>query len=176
MAKKLFDWEEMDGKLYSNGWRAGVQTSDVIEPATGKKIASVGLASADMIAEAAKTAAAAQKEWMLVPPESKRALLLRADAVLHEYADEIRELTMREIGATRSKAQFEIDFCSDEFLEAASYPTQHHGALLADRANRKSYAVRIPYGVVASITPSNVPLLLAARVIAPALAACRRKV
>ena len=107
---------------------------------------------------------------MRVPPEEKRALLIRANAVLHEYADEIREFTMREIGATRSKAQFEIDFCSDEFLEAASYPTQHHGALLADRANRKSYAVRIPYGVVASITPSNVPLLLAARVIAPALA------
>jgi len=170
MAKKLFNWEEMDGKLYSNGWKAGVQTSDVVEPATGKKIARVGLGSADIIAEAAKTAAAAQKEWMLVPPESKRALLIRADAVLHEYADEIRELTMREIGATRSKAEFEINFCSDEFLEATSYPTQHHGALLADRANRKSYAVRIPYGVVASITPSNVPLLLAARVIAPALA------
>ena len=87
MAKKLFDWEEMDGKLYSNGWRAGVQTSDVIEPATGKKIARVGLGSAQIIAEAAKTAAAAQKEWMLVPPESKRALLLRADAVLHESSN-----------------------------------------------------------------------------------------
>ena len=77
---------------------------------------------------------------------------------------------MQEIGATRSKAQFEINFCSDEFLEAASYPTQRYGAILADRAHRMSYSVRVPYGVVAVMTPSNVPLLLTARVIAPALA------
>lgn len=170
MAKKLFNWEEMGGKFYSGDWKQGVQEIDVTEPATGKTIARVGLGSAETIASSAKMAAAVQKEWMLVPPEEKRALLIRAEALLREYADEICELTMREIGATRSKAQFEINFCSDEFLEAAAYPTQHYGALLADRANRKSYAVRVPYGVVAAITPSNVPLLLAARVIAPALA------
>jgi len=107
---------------------------------------------------------------MRVPPEEKRALFIRAEALWREYADEICEWTMQEIGATRSKAQFEINFCSDEFLEAASYPTQHYGALLADRAHRMSYAVRVPYGVVAAMTPSNVPLLLTARVIAPALA------
>ena len=45
MAKQLFNWDEMDGKLYSGGWRAGVQTSDVVEPATGKTIAQVGLGS-----------------------------------------------------------------------------------------------------------------------------------
>lgn len=170
MVSTLFNWDEIDGKLYSGGWRAGTRMVDVIEPATGKTIAHVALGSAEIIAEAAATAAAAQKEWVRVPPEEKRALLIRAEALLREYTPEIREWTMREVGATRSKAQFEIDFCSDEFLEAASYPTQHHGALLADRANRMSYGLRIPYGVVAALAPSNVPLLLAARVIAPALA------
>ena len=169
-SKKLFNWEQMNGKLYSNGWRDGTQVVNAIEPATGKTIAQVAQGSAELISEAASIAAKAQKEWARVPAEEKRALLLRADALLHEYADEIREITMREIGATHTKAQFEINFSSDEFREASAYPTQHYGALLADRANRKSYAVRIPYGVVAVLTPSNVPLLLAARVIAPALA------
>ncbi len=36
MAKKLFTWEEMDGKLYSNGWREGVQTTNIVAPVTGK--------------------------------------------------------------------------------------------------------------------------------------------
>ncbi len=168
--KKLLNWDDMRGKLYSSGWRDGIQTTNIIAPATGKVLGQAALGSAAIIAEAAKTAAVAQKEWMRVPPEEKRSLLIRADALLHEHADEICAVTMQEIGATRSKAMFEIAFCSDELLEAASYPTQHHGVLLADRANRKSYAVRIPYGVVAALTPSNVPLLLAARVIAPALA------
>ncbi len=167
---QLFNWAEMNGKLYSNGWRDGIQTTNVVAPATGKILGQAALGSAAIIAEAAEIAAEAQKKWVLVPPEEKRSLLIRADALLHKYADEICDVTMREIGATRSKAMFEITFCSDEFLEAASYPTQHFGALLADRANRKSYAVRVPYGVVAALTPSNVPLLLAARVIAPALA------
>lgn len=168
--KQLFNWAEMNGKLYSNGWKEGVQTTNITAPATGKVLGQAALGSAGTIAEAAKVATVAQKEWMRVPPEEKRSLLIRADALLHEYAEEICQVTMQEIGATRSKAMFEITFCSDEFLEAASYPTQHVGNLLADRANRKSYAVRVPYGVVAALTPSNVPLLLAARVIAPALA------
>jgi benzaldehyde dehydrogenase (NAD) len=166
----LLNWNEMNGKLYSDGWREGIQNTDIIEPATGKTLAQVALGSAETISKAAKVAAAAQKEWMRVPPEEKRALFIRAEALWRDHADEIREWTMQEIGATRSKAEFEINFCSDEFLEAASYPTQHYGALLADRAHRMSYAVRVPYGVVAAMTPSNVPLLLTARVIAPALA------
>ena len=111
MAKQLFNWNEMDGKLYSNGWRDGVQTTNIIAPATGKILRQAALGSAEIIAEAAKTAAIAQQEWVQVPPEEKRALLIRADALLHEYADEIRSWTMQEIGATRSKAQFEINFC-----------------------------------------------------------------
>ncbi len=39
----LFDWNEMNGKLYSDGWQAGVQNTDIIEPATGKTLAQVGL-------------------------------------------------------------------------------------------------------------------------------------
>jgi benzaldehyde dehydrogenase (NAD) len=170
MTEPLFNWDEITGKFYSNGWKTGAKTAEVIEPATGKSLAQVGLGSAEQISQAAEIAAIAQKQWQQVPPEEKRAILIRADATLHDFADEIRAWTMREIGATRSKAQFEINFCSDEFLEAAAYPTQHRGALLGDRANRMSYAVRVPYGVVAALTPSNVPLLLAARVIAPALA------
>lgn len=170
MSNKLLDWNQMDGKLYSNGWRAGVNNMDAIEPATGQIIGKVALGSAEIIAEAAKIAVSAQQEWVKVPPEEKRSLFLKVDSLLHKYANEISEWTMREIGATRSKAYFEIDFCSDEFLEAASYPTQHFGTFLADRNERKSYAIRVPYGVVAAITPSNVPLILAARVIAPAIA------
>ncbi|KST61893.1 aldehyde dehydrogenase family protein [Mastigocoleus testarum] len=170
MADKLLNWDQMDGKLYSQGWRDGVKKMDIIEPATEKTIGQVALGSAEIIAKAAKIAAKAQKEWVKVPPEEKRSLLIKVDTLLHQYADEICEWTMYEIGATRSKAQFEINFCSDEFLEAASYPTQNFGTFLADRANRKSYGMRVPYGVVAAITPSNVPLILAARVIAPAIA------
>ena len=168
--KRLFDLEQIKGKIYSNGWRDGDTTVDVIEPATGAVLAQVGLGSAVTVAAAAKRALEAQKKWEVFPPEEKRKLFIKAEQVMRSYAEDYTEWVVREVGAPRSKARFEIEFFADEFLEASSYPTQMHGMILADRDNRLSYQRRIPYGVTAGITPSNVPLTLGARYIAPALA------
>ena len=168
--KRLFDLDQIKGKIYSNGWVDGDSTVDVIEPSTGKTLVTVGLGSSATVAKAAKVALKAQKQWELVPAEEKRKLFIRAEAIMRSYAEDYTEWVVREVGAPRSKAKFEIEFFADEFLEASSYPTQAHGRILADRANRHSYALRIPYGVTAGITPSNVPLTLGARYIAPALA------
>jgi benzaldehyde dehydrogenase (NAD) len=169
-AKQLFDLDHIDGKYYSNGWRDGDQAVDVVEPATGATLARVGLGSAASVAAAAERALAAQKLWALVAPEEKRKLFIEAERVMRSYAEDYTEWVVREVGAPRSKARFEIEFFADEFLEASSYPTQMHGMVLADRDDRLSYARRIPYGVTAGITPSNVPLTLGSRYIAPALA------
>ncbi|WP_428342522.1 aldehyde dehydrogenase family protein [Mycobacterium sp.] len=166
----LFDLEQVRGAIYSNGWVPGDSTVDVIEPATGATLATVGLGSAATIAKAAESAAQAQKEWVNVPPEEKRKLFIRAEAVMRDFAEDYTEWVVREVGAPRSKARFEIEFLADEFLEAAAYPTQSHGQILADRANRLSYSLQIPFGVTAGITPSNVPLTLGSRYVAPALA------
>ena len=168
--KRLFDLEQIKGKIYSNGWRDGDSIVDVIEPATGAVLAQVGLGSAATVAAAAKRALAAQKQWVLFPAEEKRKLFIKAEQIIRTYAEDYTEWVVREVGAPRSKARFEIEFFADEFLEASSYPTQQHGLILADRDNRLSYSRRIPYGVTAGITPSNVPLTLGARYIAPALA------
>lgn len=168
--KQLFDLEAIDGKFYSNGWRDGDQVVEVIEPATGATLARVGLGSAASVSAAAERALAAQQQWALVAPEDKRKLFIEAERVMRSYAEDYTEWVVREVGAPRSKARFEIEFFADEFLEASSYSTQMHGMVLADRDNRLSYGRRIPYGVTAGITPSNVPLTLGARYVAPALA------
>ncbi len=169
-ANRLFDLDAIDGKYYSNGWRDGDETVEVIEPATGATLARVGLASTASVSAAAERARAAQREWASVPPEAKRKLFVEAERVMRSYAEDYTEWVVREVGAPRSKARFEIEFFADEFLEASSYPTQMHGMVLADRDGRLSYQRRIPYGVTAGITPSNVPLTLGSRYIAPALA------
>lgn len=170
MPTKLFDLDRMRGAIYSSGWVKGDATLDVVEPATGGTLATIGTGNAATVAKAAKAAAQAQKGWALVPPEEKRKLFIRAEQVMRGFADEYTEWVVREVGAPRSKARFEVEFLADEFLEASAYPTQMHGMVLGDRANRLSYSLQIPYGVCAGITPSNVPLTLGSRFIAPALA------
>lgn len=167
---KLMNFELFNGNVFDGRWIKGSSSIEIKEPATGKSIVSVGVADASMISRSAQKALIAQKEWAEVNCEDKRKLFIEAERVLRLHAQEVIDVAMREIGATRTKAEFEIEFSADEILEAASYPTQQAGTLLADKRGRHSYSKRVPYGVVAALTPSNVPILLAARVIAPALA------
>lgn len=169
-APRLFDPDVVSGKIYSGGWVDGAEVVDVIEPATGESLGRTGLGSAALVARATEAAAAAQREWVRVPAEQKRELFIRAADVMRAFGPEYEEWMIREVGSPRVKVHFEIEFLVDEFLEAAAYPTQMQGMVLADRDHRLSYSRRIPHGVVAGITPSNVPLILGSRFIAPALA------
>ena len=78
--RKLFDLDQILGKIYSNGWMDGDALVDVVEPATGATLATVGLVSAATVAKAAQSALKAQKQWALVPPEEKRKLFIRAES------------------------------------------------------------------------------------------------
>lgn len=85
--------------------------------------------------------------------------------------EELVEWLVREGGATRFKAQRELDGSLAEVRHAVSLLDQPAGVLLAPTdAAETSVARRVPVGVVAAITPWNAPMLLAMRVLAPALA------
>lgn len=77
----LLDPSIWTDKIYVNGWReGGAGSADAVEPATGKTLGSYGVASVEDVLEAARTAAAAQKEWAARKPEERAAVLRRAGA------------------------------------------------------------------------------------------------
>ncbi len=168
--RQLLNLATFENAVFDGTWLQAEKRQTIKEPATGKVLTVIGNADVETLNKCLAKARTAQLRWSTHDCEAKRKLLIRAAQLLEKHAHEISDIAMREIGATRAKAQFEISFSIDEFLEASSYPTQQHGQILADRRNRHSYSRRLPYGVVAALTPSNVPILLAARVIAPALA------
>lgn len=144
---------------------------EVLEKAAGSVLGVAGLASLDDLDESIAQSMVAQAAWA-AQPYNRRADLLRTVAVtLRESADDFAELIMRETGSIRGKAEFEVGLAIDELLAAASLASRPTGEVLASNdRNRFSVAERIPVGVVALITPWNFPLVLAMRVIAPALA------
>nr|QAT18843.1 VemF [Streptomyces sp.] len=170
--KSLFDVDGLAGTVFSDGWRtaSGGAVVDVLEPATGKTLAEVGLAYASDVARAAAGAARAQRAWGALAPTGRAAVLRRAAAVLEEHRTEVVQWLVREGGAVRAKAETEIADAVEELLQAAALPTQPHGQVLPSEPGRSSTARRIPLGVVGVISPWNVPLLLALRSVAPALA------
>ncbi|MFH9424361.1 aldehyde dehydrogenase family protein [Streptomyces sp. NPDC017529] len=141
-----------------------------VEPATGDTLAAFTLASPADVASAAAGAAAAQRAWARTPYTERAAVLRRAGDLILRHAGEISEWIVREAGSVPGKAEFEIRTAAEECYEAAALAHQPLGRVLPSAAPRRSYATRVPAGVVGVIAPFNVPLVLALRSVAPALA------
>jgi benzaldehyde dehydrogenase (NAD) len=167
----LIDPIALAGKVFSDGWREPAGgTVDVTEPATGETLATVGLADAGDIAAAASAAALAQSAWAAAPHTERAAVLRRAAQILEAHRDEVVGWLVREGGGVPGKAEHEVSSVLDELWVASGLPTEPFGQLLPSTPGRQSIGRRIPLGVVGVITPWNVPLLLAMRAVAPALA------
>ncbi|MFC4535475.1 benzaldehyde dehydrogenase [Sphaerisporangium dianthi] len=166
----LLDAGMLDGRLFGAGRSTAARTRDVVEPATGKTLACVGVADAVDAGLAARAAARAQPGWQDAAPAERAAVLRRAAEVLDRHREEAAGWLIREGGAVPMKAEAEIGAALDELREASALPTRPHGHLLPSSPGRASLARRVPLGVVAVITPWNFPLLLALRSVAPALA------
>jgi len=163
---------QWEGQLHSGGWRAAHGgTVDVLEKATGELLATVGLADATDVAEAAERAALAQPAWAATSFEERAAILRRAAALLEEQAPSVIDWLVRETGEIRARATHETRISVGEIREASALAGQPFGELLpTTERGRMSFAQRVPIGVVGAITPWNAPVILGIRVIAPALA------
>ncbi|OIJ68213.1 benzaldehyde dehydrogenase [Streptomyces mangrovisoli] len=167
----LVDPGALRGRVFSRGWRpAAGGRADSVEAATGEVLAETGVADAGDVRTAASAAAAAQPAWADTPPAERAAVLRRAAQTLEAHADEVAEWLIREGGAVRGKAAYEVGAVTDELWAAAALPMRPHGSLLPSEPGRHSIGRRVPLGVVGVISPWNVPLLLGMRAVAPALA------
>ena len=144
---------------------------DVIEPATGQVLCTVGIADAADVAAATATAAAAQKAWVAVPPREKAEVFRRAAALFQQHGDELALYAARETGGILAKGQHEIREAALICNLAASMPLQSQGHVLPSVPGRTSIARRVPHGIVGVISPFNFPMILTIRSVAPALAA-----
>ena len=167
----LMDERVWTGKIFNGEWiAAGSGEFPVLEPATGMHIGMIGHADVNDVRRAAAQAAQAQVVWASTPFSERAAVLRRAGLLLEEQAAEIQSWLIRESGSTGPKAGFELHVAANECYEAAATATQPYGQLLHTEQPRLSFARRLPVGVVSVIAPFNVPLILAIRSVAPALA------
>ena len=167
----FFDTDTWSGRIYSSGWTGGsAGTADVVSPATGEVIGSVGAPGPDDVTKAAEVAQAAQREWAARPYPERAAVLRAAARVVEERADELADWLVREAGSGRGKAMFEAGLVAAEFHTAASTTEAPYGQLLRTAYPRLSMTRRLPVGVVGVISPFNFPAILSSRSVAPALA------
>ncbi len=167
----LMDESAWRGKIFLGGWTAGGGgDAPVIEPATGREIGRVGMATPADVARAAQVAAAAQAGWAVRPHTERSAILRKAAGLWLASAQEIEPWGIRENGKIPPAMRFETHVATEEIYEAATLPSRPYGELLPSEQPRLSFAERVPAGVVGVIAPFNFPQILSIRSVAPALA------
>jgi benzaldehyde dehydrogenase (NAD) len=168
----LLDGLDWHGKIFSSGWRdGGAGTISITDKSTGASLGTLGVASVDDVASAARAAAGHQPSWATRSREERASILEQVKDQLAAHRDEFIWWLVRETGSTAPKASVEIDFTIAKFEKiVAELRTSVFEEVIVDETGFRSVAERVPLGVVGVIGPFNFPVYLCLRAVIPALA------
>src|SRR5581483_4090588 len=148
-------------------WRKASDNArfDVVDPATGKTIASVASASVD-------DAIAAFEGWAGRKPRERAEILRKAYEVIMRDAERFAKLITLENGKALSDSRGEIAYAAEFFRWYAEEAVRNIGQIsMAPATGARIVAQHKPAGVAVLVTPWNFPAAMATRKIGPALAA-----
>ncbi|WP_302174542.1 NAD-dependent succinate-semialdehyde dehydrogenase [uncultured Hydrogenophaga sp.] len=158
--------------LINGQWVKGGSRFDVLDPATGHKLADVAnLGPAD--AQAAIDAAnAAWAGWRNKTAKERSNILRTWFNLLMANQDDLARILTAEQGKPYPEAKGEIAYGSSFVEWFAEEAKRVNGETLPTfDNNRRLLVLKQPIGVCAAITPWNFPLAMITRKVAPALAA-----
>ncbi|MBR3121793.1 MAG: aldehyde dehydrogenase [Oceanobacillus sp.] len=144
---------------------------DAINAATGEVLAQIGRGGEEDVGRAVKVARAAFHGWANTSIEERSALLNQIADVLEENQERLKMIECMDTG--RALHEFDLDY------QLAIYQFRYFaGAILThyegeSRPVQNGYLItkKEPLGVCAQIIPWNVPMIMTAFKLAPALAA-----
>lgn len=148
------------------------ETFDVVDPATGTSVGAVAAAMPDDVDAALDAAGRAFPVWRRVDAWTRSATLREVAVRLRANADRLAPITTAESGKPLTEATAEWLAAADQFDWCADEARRIYGRLVdGHQVDQRLLVRREPVGVVAAFTAWNFPALLAARKLAPALAA-----
>lgn len=144
---------------------------EVTNPANGEVVAHCALAGRDETRAALQAAHESFPEWARTPARERADLLHQAMTLFRDRLDDIAVLLTREQGKPLQDSRKELRFSADVIDYYAEegrrlYDKHFEG----DTGTTRSFTLRQPIGVVATITPWNFPVDLLAWKVGPALA------
>ncbi|WP_166870881.1 NAD-dependent succinate-semialdehyde dehydrogenase [Salinibacterium sp. ZJ450] len=160
--------------LIGGEWRDASDggTFEISNPATETIVATAARATDEDLLAAIECADAAFDGWRRTTGWQRSELLRAAAANIRSERDEIARLLTIEQGKPLAQSLAEVDSCVEQFEWFADEARRIYGRLVDSVVPGVRIQVRRePVGPVAAFTPWNFPIMLAARKLAPALAA-----
>ena len=158
--------------LVGGDWAAGTARFEVIDPATGQRLAEVANLGAEQAQAAVSAAARAWPAWRDWSAKARAAVMMKWFALIHEHADDLATIMTAEQGKPLAESRGEVVFGASFVEWFAEEARRIYGEVIPTTDNDRRYLViRQPVGVCAAITPWNFPIAMITRKVAPALAA-----
>lgn len=150
-----------------------VQTAqyfDAINATTGEHLAQIAQSSAAELEHAVEVAAHAQKLWKKTSYEERSKLLNQLADALEQQLEHLARIDTADIGRKYHEIEIDYQIAIAQYRYFAGAILTHEGY---GRPNATGYflAKREPLGVVGQIIPWNVPAIMVALKVAPAVAA-----
>ncbi|MGN9907357.1 aldehyde dehydrogenase family protein [Phytohabitans sp. LJ34] len=145
-------------------------TTDVLNPATGRVVATVPSSSTQETDAAIERSRGAFDSWRQVSPGDRARLLRRFAAVVDAHLEELARLEVTSAGHTIGNARWEAGNVRDVLDYYAGAPERLTGRQIPVPGGL-DVTFHEPLGVVAVIVPWNFPMPIAGWGFAPALAA-----
>jgi acyl-CoA reductase-like NAD-dependent aldehyde dehydrogenase len=147
-------------------------TFDTPDPTNGAVLAHLARGGATDVHVAVRSAKRAQESWAKLDPNEKARILWKIGEGVMANLEPLARTEALDVGKPIANARLiDVPRTADTFFYFSGWATKLHGETIPVRGPFLTYTVREPLGVIAAILPWNFPLLLAARKIAPALAA-----
>lgn len=160
----------IDGKRV--GARSG-KTFQNVGPRDGKVLSEVAACDVEDVDAAVKAARAAFEDgrWRLRGPREKKKIMFRLAELMERDLEELAFLETLDMGKPiRDTLSIDIPTAINSIRWYAEALDKVYGEVATTPAERLSFVVREPLGVVGAIVPWNFPLHMACWKVAPALA------
>ena len=143
-----------------------------MDPATEEPIAEVARGGAEDVDAACRAAhTALHGAWSQVTPAARGRLLLRLADLVAAHKEELAALETADVGKPLKEARGDVDGVVATLIYNAGAADKMEGATIPLGPAVVDFTLLEPLGVTAHIVPWNYPLGMAARSLAPALAA-----
>ena len=159
--------------LIGGSWVTGDNGSfPVHNPSCGQILAHVADASIEQGIEALDAACDARTSWAATSPRERADILNRAYTLMTQRTEVIARLMTLEMGKPLDQSRGEVAYAANYLRWYAEEAARNFGrTAVAPESGLQITTVRRPVGPCLLITPWNFPLAMAARKVAPALAA-----
>ncbi|MEZ5703640.1 MAG: NAD-dependent succinate-semialdehyde dehydrogenase [Burkholderiaceae bacterium] len=158
--------------LINGEWVKGASRFDVLDPATGQKLANVANLGPADTEKAIAAANAAWAGWKTKTAKERSIVLRKWFDLLMANQEDLGRIMTAEQGKPFAEAKGEVAYGASFVEWFAEEAKRVNGETLPQfDNNRRLMVLKQPIGVCAAITPWNFPLAMITRKVAPALAA-----